>query len=143
MFFNKQALRWKFFTVVVMFCPIATVMAEEIGTTPDGNVKYRFLCPGRIDPKDVDIKIDWPNHVSAHPEWDVESGHGTGHHGTTSGDVTAKWSQKSRNGQVLKCHYRIELFGRPRGSFYYRYNVKRDIISCIPINRGWECILKD
>lgn len=118
------------FTAVVVLCVSNTVGAEEIGTTPDGNVIYRFECQSRIGPKDVDIKIDWPNHFGQHPEWDIESGYGTTHTGAFSNEVFANWSSKSRNGQVLKCTYQVKLFDRQRGTFYYKYKVKRDIISC-------------
>jgi hypothetical protein len=129
------------FTTVVVLWASNTVGAEEIGTTPDGNVIYRFECPSRITPKDVDIKIDWPNHVGQHPEWDIESGYGTTHSGSQS-DVAAEYHQKSRDGQVLKCNYQVKFFNRQRGTFYYRYKVNRDIISCENLSRGWKCILK-
>lgn len=127
-------------TVLTLYAGIG--IAEEIGTTPDGNVIYKFECPGLIRPKDIDTKVDWPNHMGTHPEWDIESGFGTTGIGIFSTDGEARYHSKGRNGQVLKCFYHAKVVGRPAGSFYYRYKVRRDIISCQNLYRGWKCVLK-
>lgn len=127
-------------TVLILYADIG--IAEEIGATPDGNVIYKFECPGLIRPKDIDTKVDWPNHMGSAPEWDIQSGFGTTHAGFFSTDGEARYHNKGRNGQVLKCFYRAEVAGRPAGSFYYRYEVRRDIVSCENVYRGWKCVLK-
>jgi len=129
------------FTAVTVLVPPTAVTAEQVGTTPEGNVVYQFTCPSATHPKDVDIKIDWKNHLGDHPEWDIQSGMGTAHTGSQT-DAIAEWWKKERQGQVLKCFYGVKILGRSRGGFYYKYKVKRDIISCQSTGKGWKCVLK-
>ena len=141
---KKLALLWQVFATLLVLCASNTVMAGEVGTTPDGNVIYEFLCP-TPNLKDANITIDLPNHIGEHPEWDIESGYGSYTMGISNPNTGAEFSDKSRSGQILKCFYDIKILGYPIGSrFYYRYKVKREIISCDSTSsRNWRCILKD
>src|SRR3990172_2591075 len=98
-------------------------IAEEVGTTDDGNVIYRFVCPGSISPKHAVMKIDWPNHLGSHPEWDIEPEDQYTNEGNNNGrtpEVRAKFKSKSRSGQRLECRYDILQDNRPNnGSVYY------------------------
>lgn len=143
MFHGKLALAWQVLTTALVLCSSNTAMAEEIGTTADGNVIYRFTCASTLYGS-VEFTVDWPNHFGTHPEWDIESGYGAYNSGHIGGsNAIAKYTSKSRNGQVLKCRYSGEVYGHlPAGNFYYRYKVNRDIISCDDIAYGWKCILK-
>jgi hypothetical protein len=128
---KARASVWLVLTTVVVLGISNSAMAEEIGTTPDGNVIYRFQCASSLNGS-VEFTVDWPNHFGTHPEWDIESGYGAYNSGHMGGsNAIAKYTSKSRNGQVLKCNYFGKVYGHlPAGSFYYRYEVNRDIISC-------------
>ena len=143
MFDRKRALLCLGLTFSAVLLAHDRVIAEEIGTTPEGNVVYMFRCPGMAGIHNiVPQKIDWYNHMGDHPEWDIVPGSTDGRPPT----VRTRFQSKTRSGQVLTCTYEVKFEGSNanQGTVSYRYRVKRDIISCqdAPYN-SWKCILKD
>ncbi len=141
MFDKMRMLFWQFLIVVViLFFAHGNVMAEEVGKTPEGNVIYRFRCPGTVG-IDAKLTLNWPNQISDHPKFDIDGGGSTWRSPTARGKID---SGIKRSGQVLRCDYRYEIEGASySGGFTYKYKVHRDIISCKNLPY-WtlECILK-
>ena len=139
MFDKMRMLFWQFFIVVVILFAHGNVMAEEVGKTPEGNVIYRFRCPGGIG---ITAKwsVNWPNHISDHPEFDIEG------IGSSEGGLPARgtiYGGIKRSGQVIRCNYSIDIERVMHLLISYKYKVKRDIISCKNLpDAGLECILK-
>jgi len=138
----KRVLLWQFLAIALVLPAFDRVMAEEVGTTSEGNVIYRFRCPFSVT-INVHLKWNWPNHISDHPEFDITGGGST----QTNRQVSARKTHSGvrRSGQVLTCEYRVaqgEGYGFT-GPLAYRYEVRRDIISCKHIDQmTTECILK-
>jgi hypothetical protein len=127
--------------VVILLFAHGNVMAEEVGTTPEGNVIYRFRCPGSSGMA-ATLNLNWPNHISNHPEFDIDGG------GSSVRNLSARMHRTHggvrRSGQVLSCNYRWEIeHSSLSGQLDYKYKVKRDIISCRYLEQDTlECILK-
>jgi hypothetical protein len=139
MFVKRLILIWQMFTIVMMVWAPDTGRAGEIGMTPDGNVIYRFDCPGALVKDTVGQKIDWYNHMGEHPEWDLVSPSPEG----LNLQVSTSFQTISREGQKLVCKYRVTFMGSSfTKTVEYQYKVKRDIIRCDHIERGYKCILK-
>jgi len=140
MFDKMRMLFWQFLIVVVILFAHGNVMAEEVGKTPEGNVVYRFRCPGSFGIA-ATLNLNWPNHISEHPEFDIDGG-GSGERNVTARGY--KIGVIKRSGQVLRCDYRYEIEGASfTGSLSYKYKVQRDIISCKNVSSDiTECILK-
>lgn len=133
---KQRAVLW--LALMVIGSP---AIAEEIGTTPEGNVIYRFTCPG-ASPKDIQsAHVEYPKHIGDHPEWDWEYGG----YGMTP-YVSSTSRRIARGGQVLRCTYNITVNpGNHNLELRYRYKVKREIISCQSAsssNTSMTCILK-
>ena len=124
----------------VIFCAQSSVMAGQVGTTPEGNVIYEFICPGATAVPSAHLSVDWENHMGSRPEWEI----GSGANDAIAPEIEGHLEREIRNGQHLKCVYDILENGHPgMGRVEYRYKVKRHIISCQDIARGWRCVLKD
>jgi hypothetical protein len=134
-----RTLLWLIIATVVVLGSSMSVLAEQIGTTPEGNVIYRFKCPDAIPAKEAKLYIDWPNHVGSHPEWDADVGAG---YVSILPSAKAQYFQKLRNGQVLSCAYKVTVGPITSDLITWRYKVHRDIISCKGISQGFECILR-
>jgi hypothetical protein len=141
MFGKMCMLFWQFLIVVVILFAPGNVMAEEVGKTPEGNVIYRFRCPGSIY-IDGKLTLNWPNHISDHPEFDIDGSGST----WRSLDVRSTHAEIRRSGQEVRCNYRdFKMSDRPLGlgTLSYKYKVHRDIISCKSLTyMTLECILK-
>jgi hypothetical protein len=118
------------FSLVVVLCAQNSALAEQVGTTPDGNVIYRFTC----HTPSPDVTVHWPNHVGHHPKWEYAGGPGIG-------VLRAELTGISRGGQVLTCNFKVLLGGELRGTMHYRYEVHRHIISCQSNGVIMTCIL--
>jgi len=141
MFDKMRMLFWQLLIVVVILFAHGNVMAEEVGKTPEGNVIYRFRCPGAVGIA-AKLNLNWPNHISDHPKFDID-GSGSSERGLTARGRMDSGNIK-RSGQVLRCDYRYEIDGASyTGQFGYKYKVHRDIISCKNLAYfTLECILK-
>ena len=141
MFDKMRMLFWRFLIVVVILFAHGNVMAEEVGKTPEGNVIYRFKCPG-VFPINAKLTLNWPNHLSDHPQWKID-GPGSYEGGRSAGGQIL--AGPKRDGQVLLCDYerKIEGISYFPGRLTYKYRVQRAIISCKTV-AYWtlECILK-
>jgi hypothetical protein len=134
---KKRGLLWLVLTLVPLLCAPNNLLAEEIGTTPDGNVIYMFRCP--LPQPEVTYKIKFPHHMGNHPEWDLVE-----YQGPSVPVISTDFQGLIHGGQVLTCRFTITERGEQRGSLAYRYKVHRHIISCGPgnENRSLRCILE-
>jgi hypothetical protein len=121
------------FTLIAVLFASGGAHAEEVGTTPDGNVIYRFRCPHPSG----DAKVHWEKHIGDHPVWDYEGGSGG-----ALPHISAFIESISGSGQVLTCRYSVTLGGEPIGHIHYGYTVHRHIISCERTETGaMKCVL--
>ncbi len=141
MFGKMRRLFWQLSIVVVILFAHGDVMAEEVGKTPEGNVIYRFRCPAGVY-IDAKLTLNWPNHISDHPEFDIDGSGST----WRSLDVRSTYAEIRRSGQDVRCNYSsFKMLDRPLGlgPLSYKYKVHRDIISCKGVAyMTLECILK-
>lgn len=141
MFDTKRARLCLGLMFIAVLCAHHRVIAEEIGTTPDGNVIYQFQCRDHIEVY-VTTKLNWPNHISEHPEFDITGSGSVELH--PQARLRKTHTGAKRSGQVLRCEYQMDGQEFHFGSLViYKYEVQRDIISCRHLNSYTEeCILK-
>ena len=126
------------FMTIFLLCASQNAVGGQIGTTPEGNVIYRFSCPsarGQFSP----AKLDWHNHAQDQDglTWDADEGL-SGFYSEPNYRVLGI----SRSGQVISCRYDVTAYGQTRQNTY-RYHVNRDVISCKnPSSNAIECMLR-